>query len=144
MRGTLFWGPYNKDPTNYLGYYIRVPYFRKLPFVHPLAPRCVNRVFGCFVFLSLDLSLALASVLSSSVCHPPSLSLSLSLSLPLPLSPSYDDPDDATPTFSSISRKPETLPSSTDPSLQTFIPQACTKPAESEKSQAGQGLGFRV
>ena len=29
-RGTLFWGPYNKDPTN-LGYYIRVSYFRKLP-----------------------------------------------------------------------------------------------------------------
>ena len=32
IRGTLFWGPYNKDPTTYLGYYIRVPYFRKLPF----------------------------------------------------------------------------------------------------------------
>ena len=29
---TLFWGPYNKDPTIYIGYYIRVPYFRKLPF----------------------------------------------------------------------------------------------------------------
>ena len=28
--GTLFGGPYNKDPT-ILGYYIRVPYFRKLP-----------------------------------------------------------------------------------------------------------------
>ena len=30
IRGTLFWAPYNRDPTNYLGYYIRVPYFRKL------------------------------------------------------------------------------------------------------------------
>ena len=28
--GTLFGGPCNKDPT-ILGYYIRVPYFRKLP-----------------------------------------------------------------------------------------------------------------
>ena len=25
VRGTLFWGPYNKDPT-ILGYYIRVPF----------------------------------------------------------------------------------------------------------------------
>ena len=31
IRGTLFWGPYNKGPI-YLGYYIRVPYFRKRPF----------------------------------------------------------------------------------------------------------------
>ena len=31
IRGTLFCGPYNKDPTNYLGYYVRVPYFRKPP-----------------------------------------------------------------------------------------------------------------
>ena len=47
IRGTLFWGPYNKDPTistrtlalgrhgftvsYYSGYYSRVPYFRKLP-----------------------------------------------------------------------------------------------------------------
>ena len=23
--GTLFWGPYNMDPTIYLGYYIKVP-----------------------------------------------------------------------------------------------------------------------
>ena len=30
IRGTLFGGPYNKDPTIYIGYYIRVPYFRKL------------------------------------------------------------------------------------------------------------------
>ena len=31
IRGTVFWGPYNKDPGSYyLGYYIRVPYFRKL------------------------------------------------------------------------------------------------------------------
>ena len=30
IRGTLFWGPYNKDPY-YLGYFLRVPYFRKLP-----------------------------------------------------------------------------------------------------------------
>ena len=29
--GTLFWGPYKKDPTYYLGYYIRVPYLRKPP-----------------------------------------------------------------------------------------------------------------
>ena len=28
IRGTLFWGPYNKDR---IIYYIRVPYFRKLP-----------------------------------------------------------------------------------------------------------------
>ena len=28
--GTLFWGPYDKDPT-ILGYYIRVPYFQKPP-----------------------------------------------------------------------------------------------------------------
>ena len=32
MGGTLFWGPYHKDPTVCVGYYIRVPYFRKLPF----------------------------------------------------------------------------------------------------------------
>ena len=31
FRSALFWGPCNKDPTN-LGYFIRVPYFRKLPF----------------------------------------------------------------------------------------------------------------
>ena len=31
IRGTLFWDPYNKDPT--LGYYIRVPFCRKLPYV---------------------------------------------------------------------------------------------------------------
>ena len=33
IRGTLFWGPYNKDPTKcyYLGCYIRGPYFRKPP-----------------------------------------------------------------------------------------------------------------
>ena len=31
IRGTLFWGPYSKDPTN-SGYYTRVPYFRKLPY----------------------------------------------------------------------------------------------------------------
>ena len=30
IGGTFIWGPYNKDPTN-LGYYIRVPYFRKPP-----------------------------------------------------------------------------------------------------------------
>ena len=35
IRGTLFWGPYHKDPTNYLGYYNRVPYFRKLPYGIP-------------------------------------------------------------------------------------------------------------
>ena len=35
IRGILFWGPYNKDPT-ILGYYIRVPYCRKL---HMLAFR---------------------------------------------------------------------------------------------------------
>ena len=29
IRGTLFWGPHNKDP-NKLGYYIRIPHFRKL------------------------------------------------------------------------------------------------------------------
>ena len=28
-RGTLFWGPYNKDPT-IEGFYISVPNFRKL------------------------------------------------------------------------------------------------------------------
>ena len=28
IRGTLLWGPYNKDPT-ILGYYIRVPYSPK-------------------------------------------------------------------------------------------------------------------
>ena len=28
IRGTLFWGPYNKDPT---GYYIRVPIFSETP-----------------------------------------------------------------------------------------------------------------
>ena len=35
VGGTLFWGPYNKDPTTllHLGYYIRVPYFGKLPFI---------------------------------------------------------------------------------------------------------------
>ena len=32
IRGTLFWGPYNKDPTIYLRYKIRVPYFRKPPY----------------------------------------------------------------------------------------------------------------
>ena len=32
MRGTLFWGPYSKDPT-ILGYSIGVPYFRKLPYL---------------------------------------------------------------------------------------------------------------
>ena len=32
IRGTLFWGPENKDPSINLGYYIRVPYFRKLPY----------------------------------------------------------------------------------------------------------------
>ena len=32
--GTLFWGPYNKDPTT-LGYYVRVPYFGKLPYSEP-------------------------------------------------------------------------------------------------------------
>ena len=32
IRGTSFWGPYNKEPINYyFGYYIRVPHFRKLP-----------------------------------------------------------------------------------------------------------------
>ena len=31
VRGTLFRGPYNKDPY-YLGYYIGVPYFRKPSF----------------------------------------------------------------------------------------------------------------
>ena len=30
MRGTLFWGPFNKDPT-ILGYYIRVPLFSETP-----------------------------------------------------------------------------------------------------------------
>ena len=30
-RGTLFGGPYNKG-SYYLGYYLRVPYFRKLPY----------------------------------------------------------------------------------------------------------------
>ena len=30
IRGTLVWGPYNKD-AYYSGYYIRVPYFRKPP-----------------------------------------------------------------------------------------------------------------
>ena len=32
IRGTLFWGPYNKD-SYYLGYDIWVPYSRKLPYV---------------------------------------------------------------------------------------------------------------
>ena len=32
MRGTLLWGPYNKDPIIYIGYHIGVPYFRKLPY----------------------------------------------------------------------------------------------------------------
>ena len=32
IRSTLFWGPYNKDPTTLLGYHIRVPYFRKLSY----------------------------------------------------------------------------------------------------------------
>ena len=45
IRGTLFWGPYNKD--YYLGCYIRVPYFRKLPYVlckepQTLSPKPVN------------------------------------------------------------------------------------------------------
>ena len=31
MRGTVFGGPQNKDPT-ILGYYIGVPYFRKLSY----------------------------------------------------------------------------------------------------------------
>ena len=31
IRGTLLWGPYTKDPTINFGYYIRVPYVRKLP-----------------------------------------------------------------------------------------------------------------
>ena len=31
IRGTLSWGPYKKDPT-IQGYYIRVSYFRNLPF----------------------------------------------------------------------------------------------------------------
>ena len=34
--GTLFWCPYNKDPTIIGGYYIRVPYFRKLPYSQTL------------------------------------------------------------------------------------------------------------
>ena len=29
--GTLFWGPYNTDPTYSLGYYIRVPIFSETP-----------------------------------------------------------------------------------------------------------------
>ena len=35
-RGTLFGGPDNEDPTKsyYLGYYIMVPYYRKLPYSH--------------------------------------------------------------------------------------------------------------
>ena len=39
IRGTLFGDPYNKDPT--VGYYIRVPYFRKLPYTcrHDFEPR---------------------------------------------------------------------------------------------------------
>ena len=32
IRGALFGGPYNKDPTN-LGYYVAVPSFRKLPYL---------------------------------------------------------------------------------------------------------------
>ena len=33
--GVLFWGPYNKG-SYFLGYYIRVPYFRKPPYaLHP-------------------------------------------------------------------------------------------------------------
>ena len=31
IRGTFVGSPYNKDPTIYCRYYIRVPYFRKLP-----------------------------------------------------------------------------------------------------------------
>ena len=31
IRGTLFWCPYNKGPTIYRGYDMRVPYFRKPP-----------------------------------------------------------------------------------------------------------------
>ena len=30
LGGTLLWGPY-KEGSYYLGYYIRVPYFRNLP-----------------------------------------------------------------------------------------------------------------
>ena len=36
IRSTLFWGRYNKDP--YLGYDIRVPYFRKLPSARMTSP----------------------------------------------------------------------------------------------------------
>ena len=32
IRGTVIWGPYDKDPY-YLGYYIRVPYFRNPPMI---------------------------------------------------------------------------------------------------------------
>ena len=52
----LFWGPYNKDPTT-LGYYIRVPYFRKLPYAFGQAKRAASsvnillfRVEGCSRF----------------------------------------------------------------------------------------------
>ena len=50
-RGTLFWGPYNKDPTNYLGYYIRVPYFQKLPSSTLNTWRSSGWLLGLFNFL---------------------------------------------------------------------------------------------
>ena len=30
IRGTVFWGPYNKDPTTYVGYYILRSLFLEL------------------------------------------------------------------------------------------------------------------
>ena len=47
IRGTLFWGPYNKGSC-YSRDYIRVPYFRKLPY------DLLDRIQG-FIILGPDL-----------------------------------------------------------------------------------------
>ena len=47
IRGTSFWGPYNEDPT-ILGYYTKVPDFRKPPYTieslvsRTLRPRVIS------------------------------------------------------------------------------------------------------
>ena len=44
IRGTLIWGPYNKR-SFCLGYYIRVPYFRKPPYILKETPH-ITDLFG--------------------------------------------------------------------------------------------------
>ena len=46
VSGTLFWGPYNKDPT-ISGTILESPYFRKLPYRVTVGPWCFS--LGCFL-----------------------------------------------------------------------------------------------